>query len=312
MRKGNINKLMKNSPLVEITYKLNDESRKVYAKCEWFSLTGSIKDRVAYRLIKSAISRGKLREGQGIVEVSSGNMGISLTAVSRYLGYDVTIILPKFVSLERKALLSLYGANIVEVEDFDEAFKLSQVYEEMGYFCPRQFENTGNASVHSSITAKEILNKIYLKDVKVFVCGIGTSGTLTGVGKILKKKLGLKVYAIEPDKARIITSDPPYSRHELQGLSDEVLPKLYNEKIVDGVIQITDDDAIAMSRKLCRDLGFGVGISSGANFLGAVLLGENSVTIFPDDNKKYLSTHLMEDIHTPLVDSIELIGINVL
>ncbi len=298
--------------MVEIAYKFNNEPRKVYAKCEWFSLTGSIKDRVAYRLIKSAISKGKLCEGQGIVEVSSGNMGISLTAVGRYLGYDVTIILPKFVSVERKSLLSLYGANIVEVEDFDEAFKLSQVYEEMGYFCPRQFENSGNISVHSSITAKEILNKICLKDAKVFVCGIGTSGTLTGVGKILKKKLDLKVYAIEPDKARIITSDPPYSRHDLQGLSDEILPGLYNEKIVDGVIQITDDDAIAMSRKLCRDLGLGVGISSGANFLGAVLLEENAVTIFPDDNKKYLSTRLMEDIYTPLVDSIELIGVKVL
>lgn len=312
MRKGNINKLMKTTPMVEIVYKFNNELRRVYAKCEWFSLTGSIKDRVAYRIIKSAMGRGKLRDGQGIVEVSSGNMGISLTAVGRYLGYDVTIILPKFVSKERKALLSLYGANIVEVEDFCEAFKLSEVYEEMGYFCPRQFENRANEGVHSGITAREILDKVCLRDVQSFVCGIGTSGTLTGVGKILKKKLGLNVYAIEPDKARIITSDPPYRRHELQGLSDEILPKLYNENIVDGVIQITDDDAIAMSRKLCRELGLGVGISSGANFLGAVLVGDNAVTIFPDDNKKYLSTRLMQDIHTSLVDGIELLSVKVL
>ena len=311
MRKNSLKELSVNTPLIEIKYKYLDKKYSVYVKCEWFSLTGSIKDKVAYGLIKSAYRQGKLKKGDKLVEVSSGNMGISLVAMARYLGHSVTILIPKFVSEERKKLLGLYGAEVVETDDFGEAFKLLEVYKSLGYYNVGQFENKSNIRVHKNITAREILCKVGCKRVENFVCGIGTSGTLIGVGKELKDKMGVKVIALEPDNARIITSPPPYGKHTLQGLSDEILPKIYDSTIVDDVIQITDDDAIAMSRKLCRDLSLGVGISSGANFIGAVLSGGNAITVFPDDNKKYLSTALMEEKNTPLVDSIELLSFRV-
>ncbi len=311
MRKNDLEKLCTNTPLIEIKYKYNDKKYSVYVKCEWFSLTGSIKDKVAYGLIRSAYRQGKLNKGDRLVEVSSGNMGISLVAVGRYLRHSVTILIPKFVSEERKKLLKLYGAEVIETEDFSEAFKLLEVYKSLGYYSVGQFENSSNARVHANITAREILSKVGYRRVDYFVCGIGTSGTLMGVGRVLKEKLGVSIIALEPDNARIITSPPPYGKHTLQGLSDEMLPKIYDESVVDSVIQITDDDAIAMSRKLCRDLSLGVGISSGANFLGAVLSGGNAITVFPDDNKKYLSTALMEEKNTPLVDSIELLSFRV-
>ena len=219
--------------------------------------------------------------------------------------------MPRFVSTERKNLLKLYGAEVVETDDFAEAFKLLEVYKSLGYYCLGQFENKSNALVHKNITAREIMSKVGYKNIDAFVCGIGTSGTLIGVGKGLKDKMGVKVIALEPDNARIITSPPPYGKHTLQGLSDEILPKIYDGDVVDDVIQVTDDDAIAMSRKLCRDLSLGVGISSGANFIGAVLSGGNAITVFPDDNKKYLSTALMEEKNTPLVDNIELLSFRV-
>ena len=311
MRKNGLKEMSVNTPLIEIKYKYLDKKYSVYVKCEWFSLTGSIKDKVAYGLIKSAYRQGKLKKGDRLVEVSSGNMGISLVAMARYLGHSVTILIPKFVSEERKKLLRLYGAEVIETDDYGEAFKLLEVYKSLGYYNVDQFENKSNIRVHENITAREILCKVGCKGVENFVCGIGTSGTLIGVGRVLKGKMGVRVIALEPDRARIITASPPYEKHTLQGLSDEILPKIYDSTIVDDVIQITDDDAIAMSRKLCRDLSLGVGISSGANFLGAVLSGGNAITVFPDDNKKYLSTALMEEKNTPLVDSIELLSFRV-
>lgn len=311
MRKNSLKEMSINTPLIEIKYKYNDKKYIVYVKCEWFSLTGSIKDKVAYGLLESAYKKGKLKRGDRLVEVSSGNMGISLVAMARYLGHSVTILIPKFVSTERKNLLKLYGAEVVETDDFAEAFKLLEVYKSLGYYSVGQFENKSNALVHKNITAREIMSRVGYKNIDVFVCGIGTSGTLMGVGRELKDKMGIRVVALEPDNARIISSPPPYGKHTLQGLSDEILPKIYDGSIVDAVIQVTDDDAIAMSRKLCRELSLGVGISSGANFIGAVLSGGNAITVFPDDNKKYLSTALMEEKNTPLVDSIELLSFRV-
>lgn len=307
-----IKKLVSNTPLVEITYKFLGKKGKVYAKCEWFSLTGSIKDRVAYQMLKSAYAKGRIHRGDKIVEVSSGNMGLSLCAIGNLTNNPVTILMPKSMSEERKKLIKLYGANLIETNNFLEAFDLCKSYENKGYFCPHQFENESNTLSHENITAREIYNKVKNIKIKSFVAGIGTSGTFSGVGRYLKKKMNIKVIAIEPHNARIISGHPPFKKHALQGLSDEKLPKLYNKKLCDSVIQITDDDAIAMSRKLCRELSLGVGISSGANFLGAILSGGKAITIFPDDNKKYLSTDLSKNINTPLVDNIELLSIKVL
>lgn len=302
-----LDRLIGNTPLVEITYEYNGNTRKALAKCEWYNLSGSIKDRVAYQIIKDAIASGKIDKTTNIVEVSSGNMGLSLSAISAYLGLNITIIMPRSMSQERKELIKMYGARLIETKDFAEAFALCDKLVEQGYYCTHQFSNPSNIQAHSTTTANEIL-KPTTPDYTNFVAGVGTSGTLSGVAQILKQH-NISTTAIEPYNARILTSEPPYSHHELQGLSDEILPDLYNHKLVDNIIPITDDDAIAMSQKLCKELGLGVGISSGANFLGCALSNNNAITIFPDDNKKYLTTRLTKTIHTPLVDSINLISL---
>lgn len=312
MKINTLHKLVSNEPIIEITYKYLGVKRKAYAGLEWFSLTGSIKDRVAYQMLRDAYILGKLHKGDRIVEVSSGNMGLSLVAVGNIMGNPVTIIMPKFMSEERKKLLNLYGGELVEVDNFTSAFKLCEEYKRLGYFCPEQFNSPSNSISHESITAHHIYRKTRKKHIDTFVCGIGTSGTFSGVGKILKEKLNIKVIAIEPLNARIVSNVRPFRKHALQGLSDEKLPGLFDKNICDDIIQISDKDAIAMTQKLCRELSLGVGISSGANFLGCVLSMSNSITVFPDDNKKYLSTSLSTPITTQLVENIELLSFKVI
>lgn len=286
-----IKKLFLKTPLVKIGVEYNGKKKSIFAKCEWFSLTGSVKDRVAYQIFVDAIKEGKVNKNSKICEVTSGNMGLSICAISNILGLDCTIILPKNMSDERKTLLKSYGANLVLVDDFLSAFSLCKEYEDKGYFCPHQFENESNFICHYQLTAPEIYEKIKHQNVKNFVCGVGTSGTLSGVGKFLKEK-GFSITALEPFNSRILTNQKPFLKHSLQGLADEIVPKLYQKIIPDKIVQIKDEDAIFMSQQLCKQLSLGVGISSGANFLASVLSEKNSVTIFADDNKKYLSTAL--------------------
>lgn len=300
-----IKSLLTNTPMVEITYKYKNTTNKVFAKLEWYSLTGSIKDKVAYQIIKDAYQSKMLKTGQKIVEVSSGNMGISISAIANITKNPVTIIMPENMSEERKKLLKMFNATLVETKNFKEAFSLCEEYKKQGYFCSNQFENLSNVKAHYNITSKEIMNKIKNKNVKNFVAGVGTSGTLIGISNKLKK-YGIKCYGIEPFNARILSGVKPFNSHKLQGLSDEILPKIYDKNVINGIIQIQDDDAIAMSQKLCKKLSLGVGISSGANFIGCVLKGENCVTVFPDDNKKYLSTDLLKPVKSKLVDEIHL------
>ena len=308
----NIEKLVSNCPVVAIKYKYKNKINTAYAECSWFSLTGSIKDRVAFQILKDAYQMGLINKGDRIVEVSSGNMGISLVAMANITGNPITIIMPKNMSKERKQLLKMYGAELIEVDDFKEAFKKCEELKQEGCFCTNQFDNFSNVRAHYEITGLNLSNRLKNIPLKTFVAGIGTSGTLMGAGKRLKESFNIDIVALEPDNARIITGDKPLQKHKLQGLSDEILPSLYNGEVVDRVIQITDNDAIAMSQKLCKCLSLGVGISSGANFLGCVLVGDNSVTLFPDDNKKYLSTDLSIPIETELVNSIELLEVRCL
>lgn len=309
-----IKKLITNTPLIKISYAINDNTeRYIFAKCEWYSLTGSTKDKVAYQILKDAYKNNQIKKGDKIVEVSSGNMGLSLVAIGNILGNPVTIIMPKTMSEERKKLIRLYGATLIETEDFLSAFALCNKMVESGeYYCTEQFKNTSNISAHREMTAKEILNfKDSLSSTQTFVAGIGTSGTLSGVGKELKKKLGITITAIEPQNARIITGTAPFGKHQLQGLSDEILPDLFDKNLCDNTLQITDQDAIAMAQKLAKELSLGVGISSGANIVGCILSKCDTITILPDDNKKYLSTNLSTPISTPLVEKVKFIGYEV-
>ena len=306
----NLNKLIGNTPLIEISYSFKGKVNSVYAKLEWFNLTGSIKDRPALEIIKRAYQKGLLKENQTICETTSGNMGISLTAVANYLNNPMVVCMPKSMSEERKQLLKLYGAKLELTESFSEAFKKSEEYGQSGAFLSRQFDNKDNLNSHYKSTAKEIYKK--LKEISYFVSGVGTGGTLMGVGSFLKERCGCKLVAVDPHESKLLQTGKSLGKHKIQGLSDGIIPKLYNQKLIDNIVSIKSDDAIAMAKKLSQKLGLSVGISCGANFLGCVLSGDNAVTVFADDGKKYLSTDLVKEIDSPLVNKIELISYTVL
>lgn len=306
----NLEKLIGNTPLVEIEYEYKKTRRKMYAKLEWYNLSGSIKDRPALEIIKSAYNRGELKENQTICETTSGNMGIAITAIANYIGNPVVICMPKTMSKERQELLKLYGAKLELTDSFDLAFKKAEEYKSKGAYLTYQFENNSNLMAHFCSTGKEIFEA--LKTVPCFVNGVGTGGTLMGAGGFLKQNCGAKVIAVDPAESSILTYGVSRGPHKIQGLSDGLIPKLYNPDIVDQIIPIKSDDAIAMARKLSMELGLSVGISSGANFLGCALSEiDKATTVFSDDSKKYLSTDLIENVQSELVNEIKLIGYKV-
>ncbi len=305
-----VKRLIGNTPLIEVSYSYKGKVKTVLAKLEWYNLSGSIKDRPAYEIIKTAYEKGKLKEGQTICETTSGNMGISISAIARLINNPIVICMPKFMSEERKELLKLYGAKLELTENFIEAFKKAEEYKKNGAYLTYQFENDNNPKAHFNGTAKEIFSK--LKDIPYFVSGVGTGGTLMGIGSFLKSKLGTKIVALDPKEASLLTFGRSMGKHKIQGLSDEIIPEIYDRSLVDSIIQISSDDAVCMAQKLCKELGLGVGISSGANFLACVLTGDRAVTVFADDNKKYLSTDLSGNLKSDLVDEIKLIGYKVL
>lgn len=306
--KNNVKNLIGNTPLIKIEYKYKNQKRKAYFKAEWFNLTGSIKDRVAYKIITDAIENGELNSNKKIVETTSGNMGLSLTAVAKAFNIQTVIFMPKFMSEERKSLLRMYGAELHLTDSFKQAFEEAGKYaKENNGFLSLQFENPSNAKAHEE-TAKEILRQTKGK-VTSFVAGMGTSGTLMGVGKYLKKNVNAKIIGLEPFSSQVFSRGYSLGHHKIQGLSDDIIPKLYEKEVVDELVKVTDDDAIAMAQKLAREFGIAVGISGGANFVGAVISGEdNVVSVFSDDNKKYLSTDLVNPVKSELVDNIELIS----
>ena len=301
-----LNDLIGNTPMIKITYKINGKVKEIYTKLEYYNLTGSIKDRVAYYIIDNAKKSGVLKEKMPIIEATSGNTGISLSAIGRYYNHEVYIFMPDWVSKERAKLIKSYGANIILISKeqggfkkaIEEAKKLSK---ELNGFLANQFSNQDNILAHYETTGEEIINKINPKTISGFVSGVGTGGTLMGVGKKLKEKnVNLKIVAIEPDKMPIISKGKILGSHKIEGIGDEFVPSLLEKDLLDEIFLINDEDAINMSRRLSRELGLGVGISSGANFIGSILLNEktngNVVTVFADDNKKYLSTDLAKDI----------------
>ena len=309
---SNLKRLIGNTPLVKIKYKDQGKVRNCYFKLEYYNLTGSAKDRVALSILTNAHLDGSLKPNQTIVETTSGNMGISFSAIGAYLGHKVVIFMPKHLSEERKALLRLYGAELHLTNDFNEAFLKAKEYAHThNAYLTKQFDNIYNVQAHFTTTAVEIANLI--PNPKYFLAGVGTAGTLMGVGSYLKNKFDTKVFALEPLSSKILSLGVSLGHHKLQGLSDEIIPSIYDANLVDSIVSVADNDAIAMAQKLARTFGLGVGISSGANFVGCVLSGKNNViSVFTDDNKKYLTTDLTSDIKSELVDNIELIDMQVL
>ncbi len=310
--------LIGNTPMVKIDYKFKDRLGSVYAKLEYYNYTGSIKDRLAFYIIKKAKDNGLLKEGQPIVEATSGNTGISLAAVGAFYGHPVHIFMPEWASKERVEIMKLYGANVYLVSK-DVGFKgaiaqSKELAKKIGGFLTEQFDNELNVRMHYEWTALEI--KKQLSEVDAFVSGVGTGGTLIGNALGLKEKFkNIKIIAMEPEKMPLLSNGKIIGNHKIEGIGDDFIPGLYDKNLIDQIILINDDDAINMTRILAEKLGLGVGISSGANFLASVLSGYGKVaTIFADDFKKYLSTDLVKTFaHEKFISNeVELLGMEII
>lgn len=294
-----------NTPMIKINYEYKGKTKYIYTKLEYYNLTGSIKDRVAYYIINKAKERGNLKKGKAIIEATSGNTGIALAALGKYYNHPVYIFMPNWVSKERIKLIKNYGAKVILFSKEEGGFircveEAKKMAKEKDAFLANQFANKDNFLAHYETTAEEIIKQLP-GEAYGFVSGVGTGGTLMGIGKRLKEEFtNLQIVAIEPDKMPIISTGKIIGQHKIEGIGDDFVPELIDRQAINKIILVNDDDAINMSRKLAKELGLGVGISSGANLIGSILLNEETdkpiITVFADDNKKYLSTDLSKDI----------------
>ena len=298
-----IEKLIGNTPMIKVNYEYEGKQSSIYAKLEFYNYSGSIKDRMASYIIKKEKENGNLAEGQPIVEVTSGNTGIAFSAIGALMGHEVHIFMPDWVSIERRKIIEMYGANVhlVSREEggFKGALKLAEDFaEEIDAFRPLQFDNELNVEAQYTTTGEEIIDAI--PDVNAFVSGIGTGGTLMGIGKRLKdNNPDSKIFALEPSTLSILKMGMEEGSHMIEGIGDDFIPGIVEQDLIDDIVLIHDCDAINMSKKIAKELGLGIGISSGANFLASVIMDNDDLTIatvFPDDNKKYVTTKLSEEI----------------
>jgi cysteine synthase A len=297
-----------NTPLLAIRFAFRGTERVIYAKAEHLNMTGSIKDRMAFHILKRAYQEGHIQPGDTIAEATSGNTGISFAAIGRALGHPVVIFMPDWMSEERVALMKSLGAKVVRVRR-DEGGFLGCIHksEEMALhaphvFLPAQFSNEANAEAHEKNTGPEIWWQTFFHSIKpdAFVAGVGTGGTIMGTGRFLRQRNpSIRLHPIQPAESPTLSTGRKVGHHRIQGISDEFIPSILQLESLDKIVSVPDGDAILMAQKLAANLGLAVGISSGANFIGALMvqneMSDHAVvtTVFPDDNKKYLSTDLL-------------------
>jgi len=322
--------LVGNTPMIGIKYRYKGKDGIIYTKLESYNFTGSSKDRIALYILKEAYKEGLLQPGKKIIEATSGNTGISISAMGRMLGHEVCIVMPDWMSVERKLIIQSYGAKIISISKEQGGFLGSiRLCEETAgkdsnVFLPCQFSNPNNPKSHE-ITGVEIISQLQRIGLRpqVFIAGVGTGGTVTGVGKTFRSKYNdVKIHPMEPEESPTLSTGYKIGSHRIQGISDEFIPEIIKrDNTLDDVVQVSDGDAILMAQNLLATFGLGVGISSGANLIGAIKLqeeyGKNVVTttVFPDCNKKYLSTDLtktekIKDTYlTPHIELLEFICI---
>ncbi|NLX12161.1 MAG: cysteine synthase A [Phycisphaerales bacterium] len=295
MLTDNILNLIGNTPLLRL------KGQNIYAKAEFLNPGGSIKDRVALAMLEGAERDGRLKGDSIIVEPTSGNTGIGVALVGRLKGYSVRIVMPEGMSEERKKLIKALGADLILTPDKESlggaVERVRQLAaEDPRVFVPQQFENPDNPRVHYEQTAMELWRQME-GDLNCFVAGVGSGGTLQGIGKFLKEhKPGVRIVAVEPKNVSALLGHEP-GLHQIQGIGDGFIPAVLDISLVDEVIEVTDEDAIDTTRKLGRDYGLLVGISSGANVWAARQLAKrikgNIATILPDRAERYFSTALL-------------------
>ncbi len=300
--------LIGKTPLLELTHieKKHNLKAKIFAKLEYFNPAGSVKDRIAKAMIDDAEQKGLLKEGSVIIEPTSGNTGIGLASVAAARGYRIIIVMPETMSVERRQIMKAYGAELVLTDGtkgmkgaIEKADELSK--EIPNSFIPGQFVNEANPKAHFETTGPEIFEDTD-GNVDFFVAGVGTGGTITGVGKYLKSKLPkVKVVAVEP-KSSAVLSTSAAGPHKIQGIGAGFVPKVLDTDIYDEIIPVENEDAFAMGKEVGRNEGVLVGISSGAALWAAIEVakrpeneGKNIVVLFPDTGDRYLSTPLFAD-----------------
>ncbi|KRL37852.1 cysteine synthase A [Liquorilactobacillus uvarum] len=296
--------LIGNTPIVKLNHIVPSDSADVYVKLEFFNPAGSVKDRIALAMIEAAEKDGKLITGGTIIEPTSGNTGIGLASVAAIKGYRLIITMPETMSIERRKLMQAYGAELILTpgsEGMKGAIKKAKdLASEKGYFLPMQFDNPANPKIHEKTTGKEILDAFGNNLPTAFVAGVGTGGTLTGIGHTLKEvDKNIRIYALEPTESPVLKTGIG-GKHKIQGIGAGFVPSVLDNDIFDDIIEVPSDDAIKTVRKVGRKEGFLPGISSGANIYGALKIakklgkGKSVVTIAPDNGERYLSTELFK------------------
>jgi cysteine synthase len=301
---GCILDLIGSTPVLRLKSLPGKDDAEIWAKLESFNPGGSVKDRICLNMIETAEREGKLKPGSTIIEPTSGNTGIGLALIAAVKGYRLTLTMPDTMSEERRSLLAAYGARLILTPDtkgmggaIHKAEELLQ--EHSDYYMPQQFNNPANPEIHRRTTAVELLKQF--KRIDAFVAGVGTGGTITGVGEVLKEKMkDVKIYAVEPASSPVISGGEP-GYHKIQGIGAGFIPAVLNRQILDEVLTVTDADATQYTRRLASEEGLLVGISSGAACCAALRVakrlgqGHTVVTIFADKGEHYLSTDLFAD-----------------
>ncbi|MBX4260704.1 cysteine synthase A [Clostridium estertheticum] len=298
MMYNNVLDMIGGTPVLKLNKLVSADMADVYVKLEKYNPAGSIKDRAALGMIEKAEKLGLLKEGFTIVEPTSGNMGIALAMIGRIKGYDVIIVMPDSMSVERRSLIKAYGAQLV-LTDGSKGMKgaINKAKEisdgDSKFFLPQQFVNIANPEKHYETTAEEIFSDI--SDINVFVAGVGTGGTITGVGRRLKEfNKEIKIVAVEPAKSPVLSGGEP-GPHKIQGIGAGFTPDIYDSSVIDEIMQITDEEAFDIAKRLAKEEGILVGISTGANVAAAIKIakklgkGKKVVTVAPDGGEKYIS-----------------------
>ncbi|MCB5935421.1 cysteine synthase A [Caldibacillus thermoamylovorans] len=300
---NSITELIGRTPIVKLNHVGDENSGEVFVKLEYFNPGSSVKDRIALAMIEDAEKKGLLKEGDTIIEPTSGNTGIGLAMVAAAKGYKAVLVMPETMSIERRNLLRAYGAELVLTpgpEGMKGAVnKATELAKENGYFMPQQFENRANPEVHKLTTGPEIVEQMG-DQLDAFIAGIGTGGTITGAGQVLKEQYpGIKIYAVEPKDSPILSGGKP-GPHKIQGIGANFVPEVLDTQIYDEVIQISTEEAFEAARNVARHEGILGGISAGAAIAAAIQVakklgkGKKVLAIVPDNGERYLSTALYQ------------------
>jgi cysteine synthase len=300
---NSIVELIGQTPVVKLNHIVDENSADVYLKLEYMNPGSSVKDRIALAMVEAAEKNGQLKPGDTIIEPTSGNTGIGLAWVAAAKGYKAILVMPETMSLERRNLLRAYGAQLVLTpgpEGMKGAIgKAEELANKHGYFMPQQFENGANPEIHRQTTGKELVEQ-FGDQLDAFVAGIGTGGTITGAGEVLKETFkDIKIYAVEPSDSPILSGGKP-GPHKIQGIGAGFVPGVLNTEIYDGIITVSNEQSFEAARRVGSEEGILAGISAGAAVYAALKVakelgkGKKVVAIIPDNGERYLSTALYQ------------------